>query len=103
LTAVRTEEPELAGLARHLGTMTAQASGPVRFYVPMRGFSHHDSPLGHIHDPSLPPVFARHLEKAIAGKFPINRIDAHINDDGFADQLYAGVNEMTSRAPIHGR
>jgi uncharacterized protein (UPF0261 family) len=103
LTAVRTEEAELAGLAAHLATITAEATGPVRFFVPMRGFSHHDSPHGHIHDPSLPPVFARQLENALEKRFPIVRIDAHINDDKFVEALHASVRELTDRELVDGR
>ena len=102
LTAVRTEAPELAGLAAHLAKITADAMGPVRFFVPMKGFSHHDSPLGHIHDPSLPPVFARQLEEALRGRFPVTRIDAHINDDEFVDALRASVLDLTTKEPVHG-
>lgn len=98
LTAVRTEEAELAGVAQHMAGLTAEAKGPVRFFVPLHGFSNHDSPAGHIHDPSLPPVFARHLEAAVAGRHPITRIDAHINDEAFADALVACVHELTGRA-----
>jgi hypothetical protein len=98
LTAVRTEEAELAGVAQHMAGLTAEATGPVRFFVPLHGFSNHDSPAGHIHDPSLPPVFARHLEAAVAGRHPVTRIDAHINDEAFADALVACVHELTGRA-----
>jgi uncharacterized protein (UPF0261 family) len=98
LTAVRTEEAELAGVAQHMAGLTADAKGPVRFFVPLHGFSNHVSPAGHIHDPSLPPVFARHLEAAVAGRHPVTRVDAHINDEAFADALVACVHELTGRA-----
>jgi len=103
LTAVRTEEPELKAVARHLAKITQDAAGPVRFFVPLMGFSHHDSPQGHIHDPSLPPVFARHLEEAVAGRHPITRIAAHINDPEFADVLRACVLELTGKGIPDGR
>ena len=102
LTAVRTEEPELKAVAQHLAKITQEAEGPVRFFVPLGGFSNHDSPQGHIHDPSLPPVFARHLEEAVAGRHPITRIDAHINDPMFADALRACVLELTRSETARG-
>lgn len=102
LTAVRTEAPELEGLAAHLAGITAEAEGPVRFFVPLKGFSHHDSPQGHIHDPSLPPVFAAQLEKAIAGRHPIQRVEAHINDPAFADVIVACVHELTGVGQANG-
>lgn len=93
-TAVRTEEPELRALADHLAAILQEATGPVRFYVPLQGFSAHDSPEGHIHDPSLPPIFAEYLDRVMPDHVDVRRFDCHINDDAFADALTAAVREM---------
>jgi uncharacterized protein (UPF0261 family) len=42
ITAVRTEAGELQQLAKHMGSLIASAKGPVSFFVPLKGFSHHD-------------------------------------------------------------
>jgi len=69
----------------------AEGSGPVSFYVPLRGFSHHDSPQGYLHDPSLPPVFAEHLRKVAPERVEVQEIDSHINDAAFAEALVKQV------------
>ncbi|NLE11382.1 MAG: hypothetical protein GX630_07715, partial [Actinobacteria bacterium] len=63
------------------------AKGPVAFYVPLLGFSEHDSPRGHLHDPSLPPVFAEHLQKVMPEGVPVVVLPYHINDPEFADAI----------------
>lgn len=91
LTAVRTEADELASLAKHLGGLIKEAKGPVSFYVPMKGFSHHDSPEGHLHDPALCPVFATAIKLELPANVPVHEFDCHINDAQFADAIVAQV------------
>ena len=93
----------MKAVAEHLAKITRDARGPVRFFVPLGGFSNHDSPQGHIHDPSLPPVFARHLEEAVAGRHPVTRVNAHINDPIFADALRSCVLELTRSEAARGQ
>jgi uncharacterized protein (UPF0261 family) len=91
LTAVRTEAPELKRVAEHMAGLIAQAKGPVAFFVPMLGFSAHDSPEGHLHDLSMPPVFAAHLKKVMPKGVPVIEVPRHINDPEFADAVIAQV------------
>lgn len=87
LTAVRTEEGELKRLAEHMSDLIKEAKGSVTFYVPLLGFSNHDSTQGHLHDPSLPPVFAAHLKKVMPSGVPVLEFPFHINDEQFADAI----------------
>ena len=64
-----------------------RARGPVAFFLPLLGFSSHDSPEGHLHDPSLPPVFAARLKKLMPPGVPIVELPRHINDPEFADAI----------------
>jgi uncharacterized protein (UPF0261 family) len=96
LTAVRAEAAELKALAEHMARISADARGPVSFFVPLRGFSAHDSPQGYLHDPSLPPVFAAHLKSVIPPGVSMMEFDCHINDEPFADAIIRQVLE-------HGR
>ena len=97
LTAVRTEAGELERLAQHMGGLIANAKGPVSFFVPLKGFSHHDSPEGHLHDPSLCPVFAAALKKALPASVKMTEFDCHINDPQFADAIVAQVLKYTQQ------
>jgi uncharacterized protein (UPF0261 family) len=87
LTAVRAGAGEFTRLAEHMAALLKTAKGPVAFFVPMLGFSHHDSERGHLYDPSLPPVFAEHLKKVIPEGVPVTELPYHINDERFAEKI----------------
>jgi uncharacterized protein (UPF0261 family) len=91
LTAVRAEAPEFKRLAEHMAGLIENAKGPVAFFVPLLGFSNHDSKQGHLHDPSLPPVFADHLKKVIPEGIPVVDLPYHINDEPFAEKIIEQV------------
>jgi uncharacterized protein (UPF0261 family) len=91
LTAVRTEIPELQRLGDHLTTLIADAKGPVSLFVPLRGFSSHDSPEGYLHDRSLPPRFAAYIKAKLPRHVPFQVLDCHMNDTAFADALIRQV------------
>jgi uncharacterized protein (UPF0261 family) len=63
------------------------AKGTVTFFVLLKGFSHHDSTEGHLHYPSLSPVFAAAIKKALPSGVPVVEFDRHINDAAFADAI----------------
>lgn len=94
LTAVRTTLAEMNAVADHVVALAEQATGSVHFFVPLQGFSHHDSPHGHMHDPSLPPLFAEHLRRAAPPAMSVNLIDSHFNDPAFADAIIAKVRSL---------
>jgi uncharacterized protein (UPF0261 family) len=89
LTAVRAGAEEFKRVAEHMAGLIREAKGPVAFFVPLLGFSAHDSEQGHLHDLSLPPVFAEHLKKVIPKGVPVNVLPCHINDEPFAAQITA--------------
>ena len=91
LTAARAGAEEFRIDAEHLAKLVQGARGPVTVFVPLHGFSHHDSLEGHLHDPSLPPVFAAHLKRAMPGTVPVVEFENHINDAEFADAITAQV------------
>lgn len=91
LTAVRAGEAEFKRVAEHLAGLVKDVKGPVAFYVPLGGFSDHDSPQGHLYDPSLPPVFAEHLAKVMPRNVPVTAVPYHINDAAFARQVFEQV------------
>ncbi len=92
---MRTNAKDLERLADHMVEFLGDARGPVRFYVPLKGFSNHDSTEGHLHDTSQPPLFADYVEKVMPRHVEVRRVDAHINDPLFADALADAVREMT--------
>jgi uncharacterized protein (UPF0261 family) len=87
LTAVRAGAEEFQRIAEHMAGLIRTANGPVAFFVPLLGFSAHDSEQGHLHDLSLPPVFAEHLKKVMPAGVPVNVLPYHINDERFARNI----------------
>lgn len=91
LTAVRTTEADLDLLAEHMAGLMQHTDKPVSFFVPLKGFSNHDSTEGNLHDPSLPPIFAKKCAAVMPAHVTVTPIDAHINDMAFADAMVAAV------------
>jgi uncharacterized protein (UPF0261 family) len=91
LTAVRAEAVEFKRIAEHMAGLIKDARGPVAFFVPLLGFSAHDSEQGHLHDLSLPPIFAEHLKKLMPQGVPIVILPYHINDERFAEKIIETV------------
>jgi uncharacterized protein (UPF0261 family) len=87
VTAVRADAGDFRNVAEHMAGLIKDAEGPVAFFVPLHGFSSHDSPQGHLYDPSLPPVFAEHLQKVMPAGVPVVVLPYHINDEAFADAI----------------
>jgi len=87
LTAVRAEAQEFRRVAEHMAGLIKEAKGPVAFFVPLLGFSAHDSEQGHLYDPSLPPVFVEHLKKVMPAGVPVEVLPYHINDEQFAARI----------------
>jgi uncharacterized protein (UPF0261 family) len=87
LTAVRTNLDDLKTIADHVAGLVADATGPVRVFVPLGGFSNHDSDQGHIHEPDLPAPFAEYLRSVLPAGVPFETRDCHFNDPEFADAI----------------
>jgi uncharacterized protein (UPF0261 family) len=87
LTAVRAGAEDFKRIAEHMAGLIRQAKGPVAFFVPLLGFSAHDSEQGHLYDMSLPPVFAEHLNKVMPIGVPVKVFPYHINDERFAAKI----------------
>lgn len=94
ITAVRTDEGDLKRVAEHLGKINNDATGPLKIFVPLGGFSSHDSTEGHLYEPDLPPVFAKDLRECIDDHIPIEALPFHINDEAFAIAIADAVIEV---------
>lgn len=91
LTAVRTTQADLDMLAEHLASLMKTTDKPISFFVPLKGFSSHDSTEGSLYEPSLPPLFAKKCAQVMPDNVAVTPIDAHINDAAFADALVTAV------------
>jgi uncharacterized protein (UPF0261 family) len=94
LTAVRAGAEEFRRVAEHMAELIREAKGPVSFFVPLLGFSAHDSEHGELHDLSLPPVFVEHLRRVLPDSVPLMVLDCHINDEEFAAAIAGQAMEL---------
>jgi len=94
LTAVRTQPHHLERIADHIAELAGQATGPVRVFVPLGGFSSHDSTAGHLHEPGFTRPFADRLAQKLPQEVPLQVVDAHFNDPAFADAIVAATREL---------
>lgn len=97
VTAVRTGIDDLRRIADRMVELVTGAPGMVRFFTPLHGFSSHDSPAGHIHDPSLPGPFAEYLADALPAHVPLTVLDCHFNDPQFADAIVEATLDLTRK------
>ncbi len=96
LTAVRSEADDFKRVAEHMAGLIRGAKGPVAFFVPLHGFSKHDSEQGYLYDPTLPPVFSAHLKKVMPAGVPVMDVACHINDDLFAKKIIEQIIDFQS-------
>jgi uncharacterized protein (UPF0261 family) len=94
LTAVRTNGDDLRRIADHIAALVADAKGPVRVFVPLGGFSNHDSKAGHIHEPELPAPFADYLRSVLPAHVTFETRACHFNDPEFADAIIDATRAM---------
>jgi uncharacterized protein (UPF0261 family) len=86
-TAVVLNVDEMIALAGVLADKLNRAKGPTRVLIPAMGFSAWDKEGQKYYDPERNSVFIKHLEKGLARHIRVRTIEAHINDDGFADAV----------------
>ena len=74
-------------LIRDIAARLDQAKGPVQFLMPIRGVEEWDKPGEPAHDPDGLAAMVDEVRKSI--NVPMTEVDAHINDQAFADAVLA--------------
>lgn len=75
--------------AREVGVRLSKARGPVHFILPAGGVEEWDKEGGPAHDPEALKAFLDEMRTAIQPPVQMTEIDAHINDQAFADTALA--------------
>ena len=70
-----------------MGKKLNRAIGPVRVLIPMRGFSSLDCQGNIFYDPITDKAFIDSLKSSLKEAIEVKEIDAHINDEEFADKV----------------
>jgi uncharacterized protein (UPF0261 family) len=83
---MRTSAPELASVGRLMARKLNLASAPVEVLIPARGFSDYDREGGVFFDPAADGAFEAALRAELRPGVRVTTVDAHINDEPFADR-----------------
>jgi uncharacterized protein (UPF0261 family) len=86
----RYNEEELLINARTIALKLNKAKGPVRIFVPLRGFSSWDVPGSVIHAPEEDMILINELRRCLKPEIKIVEVDANLEDEVFAQALVDG-------------
>jgi uncharacterized protein (UPF0261 family) len=87
ITLVRTSKDEMIEVGRVLADKLNQASGPAKVVIPLQGFCEPNQKGRKFYFPELDEAFITTLEKYIKPSVSVIKVDAHINDQLFADRV----------------
>lgn len=87
LTLVRLVPEEMRAVGREIAEKLNQAKGPVKVFIPLKGWSFPDREgLGHW-EPEGNQVLVDALKENLNPSIPLLELDAHINDPDFIDPV----------------
>lgn len=89
-------EEERRESAREVVGRMAQSTAPAHFFMPLGGVEEWDRPGDMAHDPVGLAAFADEIRKSIKAPVGLTEIDAHINDQAFADAVLALFDEWVA-------
>lgn len=75
--------------AREIGKRLAQSTSPAHVLLPIQGIEEWDKPGEPAHDPEGLAAFVDEMRTAIRPPVALTEVDAHINDQAFADAALA--------------
>jgi uncharacterized protein (UPF0261 family) len=87
-------------VAQAIGERLAAANGPTCLLLPTQGIEAWDRPGQPLHDPEGLAALVEELPKHLGDRTALVRVDAHINDDAFADAALAVFDDWVARGLI---
>lgn len=94
VTLMRTTRDENAELGRILAEKANKSTGPVAFFLPLKGVSMLDAPGKEFWSPEADAALFDAIKTHRRADIPVNELDCNINDDGFADAVSAKLLEF---------
>jgi uncharacterized protein (UPF0261 family) len=93
---VRSTAAELEVVAHILADKLNQATGPVKFLVPLRGWSSASRHCEPLFDPEADRAFVDTLKRSLKPDIEVTEIDAHIDDMQYAKAAVSDLQQMTT-------
>jgi uncharacterized protein (UPF0261 family) len=94
ITLINTTGEELRVIARTFADKLNKSKGKVRFLYPAHGFCSQDKEGLALWNPKGNPIFLKELKRNLRRDIPIIEVDAHINDDEFANVAFEQLLEV---------
>jgi uncharacterized protein (UPF0261 family) len=87
-TFLRLNGEEIEMVAKEFARKLNQATGPVRFLLPLKGWSSIDGPESPIYEPETDRLFIEELQRSVSNpKVEILTFDLNLEDEAFAAQV----------------
>jgi uncharacterized protein (UPF0261 family) len=99
LTLVRLLPRELEEVGKEIAEKLNRARGPVKVFIPLKGFSFPDRQGLPHWEPEGNQVFIDALKRHLNPGIPLIELDAHINDPGFIDPVLEEFMMMMAPSP----
>jgi uncharacterized protein (UPF0261 family) len=101
VTLMRTTVEENVAIGTFIAEALNRCAGPVRFLLPVGGVSMLDAPGQPFHDPEADEALFTTIERLVESSDDrvVERVDAHINDDRFADAVLEHLAGLLAVAP----
>ena len=84
-THVRVNAAEMEQVAREIAAKLNRGTGTTQVAIPLRGFSFQGHEKGYLADHQADMSFVRMLKQQLPSAIPVIEVDAHINDESFAE------------------
>ena len=94
LTLIRLTPEELTEVGKSVAEKLNRARGPVRLFIPLRGFSYPDREGLPHWEPEGNQAFIESLKSHLHPGIPVTEMEAHINDPEFIDPVAEAFLEM---------
>jgi uncharacterized protein (UPF0261 family) len=94
----RLNEEELLLTARTVAEKLNGARGPVKFFIPLKGWSGFDPPGGVLYCPEEDTIFTDEIKRLIKPGVEIVEIDANLEEPAFAQALLDGFVQLMEAA-----
>ncbi len=91
---VRMGAEEMKEFAKMIGEKLNRSNGPTCVLIPKKGWSEADKPGMELFEPETDQIFVEELRRIINPKIPIEEIDLHISEPGFAQKAVILLDEM---------
>lgn len=94
----RLNEEELLLTARTVADKLNKAKGPVKFFIPLKGWSGFDSPGGVLYAPEEDMIFVNELKRLLTNdRVELMEIDANLEDTVFSRAMFAGFETVMAQ------